>query len=246
MRSPERAREFVPSMLELYNNDRIAQIPEDYWQGEQDLKDHSGIFFGREAELKYLAAYFGNQWLAEDQGQIGDGNSEIMGFAHIITNAPGAGKSTLMIEFALRETIRGVACPLLGATDFESESRMIDTLYRFAQENAQGFVPLWLRRPVEWAIETEDLDRLTALGFAAAGDLVGAAAAKITIPGLQAMAKRLRKAFGRGRPTNLTDALRAVSDATEGRFIIMVDECHKWLLPGADRGAIRNNIEKIA
>lgn len=235
-----------PSMRELYSAERLADIPPGFVQGEHDLKDHNGIFCGREAELKRITTYFGDQWLAEDQGQTGDRTGETMGFAHIITNAPGAGKSTLLIEFALRQTLRGVACPLLAAGDFESESKVIKSLHRFAQQNRDGIVPLWLERPVRWAIEHEDVSRLNALGFVAAGDLVGAATAKSGIPPLQKIAQRLLKAFGRGRPDNLTDALMMVSDATDGRFIVMVDECHKWLLPGTDRAAVRANLEQIA
>lgn len=235
-----------PPMSHLAIEDRYAKIPEGFQVEGDPLKDHSGIFVGRKREIQRITRYFGDRWLAEEQGAKGATASRSQAFAHVITNAPGAGKSTLLTEIALRMSLRGVLCPILLTQHFESEETLVTELHRVARSQRKRQLMDYLREPLQAALDYDDLGRLVGGGLALSGEVVSGMIAKETIPALQKTARRLQKAFGRSPPDSLVEALELLSKGTDGRFIILVDEGQEWLgLSKRARLRVRKNIKQI-
>lgn len=235
-----------PSILALAAPDRLNEIPSGFRQGEHSLKDHNGICVGRKDELRRISQYFGAEWLAEKRGEAGTGKAQERGFAHVITNAPGAGKSTLLVEFGLQESARGVVCPLLAVGDFERPDQIVRKLCKFAEEAKDGFLPGWLQDAVNQAIRNRNLGDVAGGALAALGEPEMGLAAKLVLPNLQAAGRALARLLRTDPPETVEQALERYGRATEGKFIIMVDEAHNWLKNDVNRNEVRYNIGKIA
>lgn len=236
--------EGTPSIRNLTSSDRFDAIPDGFLQGHHTLKGHSGQCLGRERELKNIGQYFGRQWLAEAEGDSDDDVTEDKGFAHIVTNAPGAGKSTVIIEFAMRCAHVGIACPLLKPETFTNEDKFIKALRTYAAKTTSTTTSRVTRTAIRLASNPNWSTAAAGMMFVA-GYPIEALQVKAGATALQPMAESILKLWDRSPPTSAEEALALVSRATNGHFILMVDECHKWLNPKTDRDALSGTIAAI-
>lgn len=204
------------------------------------LKGHSGIFVGREIELRRLTEYFTGTRSAIRSGSL----KRIDRFAALVTNAPGAGKSALIEEFAEQLEAGGVPCLSVRPSVAANPVAFLDRIRNYIDETAQG------RRRSRWGrIGKVAADRRTAVGVgtgvAVVNPLIGAiTGASILV--LQNMAKALSALWQKSPPNSPAEALTQLSEQSEHGFMVTIDEFSRLQEPSIDTATLTAHLELIA
>lgn len=231
--------------------ERIRNVPKHLRLRSGSLKGHNGFFFGRDRELDQLNGFFNQHLqvcntktvLRTSKVTVAD-TSKGWQCTAVVTNAPGAGKSALLEEFAQRQHEQGVACIPVGPELMADKDHLIETLHNYARETPQGRAAE--RREV--ALELAGIPSLAGIiggiGGIAATPVAGAATGT-GIVALQEGIERLRGRWETSPPETVATALRQLSECTPKGFVIMVDECTAWEEKALDRTTLLQHLRLI-
>lgn len=204
------------------------------------LKGHSGIFVGRKTELRRLTKYFTGTRSAIRSGNL----KRIDRFAALVTNAPGAGKSALIEEFADQLEDGGVPCLSVRPSVAANPAAFLGRIRNYIDETAQG------RRRSRWGrIGKVAADRRTAVGVGTGVAMVNPLISAITgasILVLQNMAKALSTLWRKSPPESPAEALAQLSEQSEHGFMVTIDEFSRLQDPSIDTATLTAHLELIA
>lgn len=204
----------VKSIHELGDELQADEIPEAYYISKESEKGIGEIFVGRTRILQDIEAF-----LKQEKTNTSD-------FAMLLTNAPGAGKSTILDEFRLRQAEAGQPVLQVAPSAFFSEESLMKALQQ---------TDLWKR-----SLGTEGRFNATTRDIGLMGGLTETFLnikewilpnAEETIGRFRrwyAIADALHEALRREPPKDLDDTLRAIDTACTQGWIIAVDECSEW------------------
>lgn len=119
-----------PSVVDLASESRIAVIPETLRMSAKSPKGHKGLCVGRKEELLSLADYYTTQWKGDQRGELNEDDC----VAALLTNAPGAGKTTLRQQFALEQAKQGIAVIEISVGELARDERLIRALQSYADQ----------------------------------------------------------------------------------------------------------------
>lgn len=213
------------SIARLASDARVNEVPERAVTSRTGLKGHAGLFVGRKDEIARLMQYFTGQRQLSSESDAPDQKRKR--FAALVTNAPGAGKTTLVEEFADRMTGLGTACISFTPAQLALPERMIETIKKYVANTAAG---KWNER-LKTAIDVAGSKTVAVAGGAAVGALATAPAGVIVTGGiaaLQGAMKRVARHWVDQPPQTVEAALTQLSAACKAGFIAIVDEC-TWL-----------------
>lgn len=250
-----------PTLQSLCTPDRLTAIPEGLPESVTPPKGHHGLCVGRKDELKRIHDYFATQWQSETEGRLADDDC----VACIISNAPGAGKTTLREQFGIDVVEQGRAWIELGPAAMATDNEIAEAIVEYASLEPPEDVPgkskgEGIRRKLaeRWNQLLAGLQRhrsaLVGAAVGTAGSLgtglpVGALAGTLTTIGLQRkdnLAEEILKQIETlKRPPTTKEALQALTRSFEGRYVLTVDEAHEWQEARLDRGALHRNLDII-
>lgn len=243
-----------PTVNQLASDERYARVPAKLRRKNLSPKGHKGICVGRDEMLRGLSDYFVQQWRDSEAGTIRDDDC----VAAVLTNAPGAGKTTAREEFAFRHAHQGIAIIEVQPSELADDADLITALKGYAnqpklskpikpRENPSLLRRAW-HRGTEWLLKSEGVP--ISAGGAAMMALDGGIATALTTTGtiksVQEAILRFRKKMRWSRPKNSSDALKMLNETHEGKFIITVDECHKLGNPEVRSRDLHKHIEYLA
>lgn len=226
-----------PSVTELANDTRYAQVPKELRRKDLSPKGHKGLCVGRDEILDGLADYFITQWRSSTDGELRDEDC----VASVITNAPGAGKSTVAEEFAIRHAAKGVAVIEIDGAELATERQLIKALRGYAEQGElakpiECNEPVSLmRKVVNWLLYSRATPLVAgagALGLTGGNVIAGAGATAGVTAVQEALDKFRTRIVDNGDPgLSAEDALKALNETHGGKFIVLVDECHELANP---------------
>lgn len=222
-----------------------SRVPKEYRFIETQPKGHKGLCLNRDQELDSIDQYFTKQWAEDALGQLEQNDC----IAYLITNAPGAGKTTLREEAGKRKLQKGITVIELNKYALADDSTLIDELLAHAEQDMRpkptdDRLPLFIRgyKAIINHEQTPNIVAGTADILLTGGWLSITLAAYRLIRGDR---ERLRTIIEQKRPDTVKRALQALSEAHEGRFLITVDECHTWGDRNTDRSSLQRNLDYL-
>lgn len=226
------APEVKPSIRELGSPARVRTVPAPVATIDRALKGHLGLCVGREHELGRMQEYFTVQQQAANDGAT-DVNDCL---ATVLTNAPGAGKTTMIEEFIMRQEQAGIHCIELTPEELHQEDWLLAALRKHVkvkQSTPQGKLMRIGNLLAEATLSSPLLATAagTIVGLVKKDPIAGATAAAV-VSLAQEIGKRrymLRAALDEQPPATPEDAIELLDRVYDGKYIFTVDECHDWL-----------------
>lgn len=208
------------------------QVPKEYNFTTAEPKGHKGLCLHREDELGHIHGYFMKRWEPKKYGTLLSNDP----MAYLITNAPGAGKTTVREEAARRFMDEGVTVIELDPEDLADDKRLVEGLLEHATATEAELSPSEQksfisnlygqaitapgRGPVMTGIATGAMMLANMPGLlVTAGATVTAVAAEI----LRSNRAKTMEAVEAKWPTTPKQALKLLSQTHQGRFLVTVD-----------------------
>lgn len=231
-------------------SEQMDDVPSEFKFVTVEPKGHKGMCLDREDELNDIEKYFGRQWEKDGKGELDDNDC----IAYLITNAPGAGKTTLREEASVKLMEQGIIPIEINTFALETDEQLVEMILEQAagqkkrrkraknQKKKEEKGKSKPRQLLTRIVESPELASGTAAGLDVVftGGVSSAALAGYRL--LRKGYEILRQRIAEEQPKTVTEALQALDDAYEGKWIITVDECHTWSDPKVDRKTLRRNI----
>lgn len=231
---------------QLMAPDRLSQIPDDVNLNVSEPKGYQGLCIGRDKELEQIHGYFATQYRNEAAGLLGEDDC----IACILTNAPGAGKTTLREAFIQQLREKGIEGLELSAGSLMHPDAFVDALVLHAapkgtkanrdvapevQERRKGLHKLWFAiKQAKSSYIPPAVSMLIDLfqpGLGTAGGAVAGTALELR----DQYTKRLVNEINMTGDLTPLQALAALAETYDGQYILTVDEGHTWADPDLDR-----------
>lgn len=226
-------------------------VPKKYDFTAAEPKGHKGLCLHRDEELDEIHDYFMRQWEPEKYGPLLANDP----MAYLITNAPGAGKTTLREEAARRMMLEGVTVIELEPRMLANDERFVDGLVRHAQTDEEDLKPHAGKSFIAnmYGAAISNVATVPLATGLTAGALIGLGAPAVLVPigaaitGVAAASLRERReqtkqALAKGMPKNPVEALQLLSRTHNGRFLVTVDEVQGWGGIREGRSTLETNI----